>query len=164
MWLNFIYIMELAGFLDLLNENGMIERAKITEDSDGGFSNRLKVQKYVYLAKYFDLGFPYEYEMHLRGPYSRQLTREYYRLDSNLARSSSKPHALDFPKKDEYLALVKDKSESWLELATTILEKKDEYGRDRLLDYIEMIKDGYPRSVMEQVLSEIPGDLMQKKI
>lgn len=146
--------MELVAFLRFLDENKMIDMDRITDDNDEGFSNRLRVQKYVYLAKYFGYGFPYDYSMHLCGPYSKQLTRDYYRLDT-----LPRPQPLNFPRKGEFLELLKTKSEDWLEIASTIIEKKGEIKRENLLAHIKFIKPNHTMDFIERVYGEMPDRL-----
>ena len=45
------------------------------------FNFRLKVQKFVYIAKYFGWNHSYKYILYIRGPYSSALVDEYYSED-----------------------------------------------------------------------------------
>ena len=51
--------------------------AKIRND----FNFRLKVQKFVYISKYFGWNHSYKYILYIRGPYSSALADEYYNED-----------------------------------------------------------------------------------
>ena len=44
------------------------------------FEDRLRLQKIVYIAKYFDINLGYSYNQYIRGPYSPDLARDYYKL------------------------------------------------------------------------------------
>ncbi len=52
----------------------------ILGESEEHFNNRLKIQKYVYLVKYYGLDMNYDYNTYLHGPYSQQLAWDYYSL------------------------------------------------------------------------------------
>lgn len=47
------------------------------------FEDRLRLQKIVYIAKYFDIDLGYSYNQYIRGPYSPDLARDYYKLYEN---------------------------------------------------------------------------------
>ena len=49
-----------------------------TEKIRNDFDFRLKVQKFVYIAKYFGWKHSYKYSLYIRGPYSSTLADEYY--------------------------------------------------------------------------------------
>lgn len=113
--------MTLSQFVSYLNEHGMIDTAKLKDNSDEGFENRLKTQKYVYLARRFGLDLGYRHNIHLYGPYSPDLTKDYYRMDvANMP--SALPHALN---DSEFLSALRGKSSAWLEIAATIIYERD---------------------------------------
>ena len=58
----------------------MINFASVTDDTDEGMDTRLRIQKYVFAAQHLGLGTGYEYGEYRAGPYSPDLTQEYYRL------------------------------------------------------------------------------------
>ena len=69
-------------FLDSVKDSLLFEDIedfllKIKKD----FQFRHKVQKFVYIAKYFGWNHSYEYVFYLRGPYSNDLANEYYNVN-----------------------------------------------------------------------------------
>ena len=46
--------MALAVFASYLGHHNLIDIKRLRDESDDGFENRLKLQKYVYLAKRFE--------------------------------------------------------------------------------------------------------------
>ena len=149
--------MALNEFVDFLDKNNMIAKEHITDDSDEGFSNRLRIQKYVFLSRYFGLKFQYSYNMHLKGPYSKGLVRDYYNMDD----SNNNPNALNSLNRDKFLNLVREKSDGWLELAATILYKKGTIDDKLLLEYIAWIKCEFSNEEIEKVYSDLQGTILQ---
>lgn len=113
--------MTLAKFMSYLYDKKMIDATKLKDDTDDGFENRLKAQKYVYIAKYFGLDLGHRYDFHLHGPYSRGLTKDYFNLNLDNLPPPSIPSGL---KEREFLSVVNSKSVKWLEIAATILFAK----------------------------------------
>ena len=83
------------------------------------FNFRFKIQKFVFLAKYFGWDNEYKFALYPRGPYSSVLAEDYY---SNISNSMS----LDISnfKKDSFEEFIHGKSEYDLEAASTILYYK----------------------------------------
>ena len=153
--------MALNEFVDFLDQNNMITKERITDDSDEGFSNRLRIQKYVFLSKYFGLKLPYNYNMHLNGPYSKNLSHDYYRIDSSNNNSNNNSNVLNSLDRDEFLNLIQEKSDGWLELATTILHKKGIIDDDVLLDHVAWVKCDFSNEEIEKVYSDLQGTILQ---
>lgn len=59
----------LGSFIKFLESKGLVE-FDIVGDSDECFVNRVKLQKYVYIAQRFGLELPYKHSIYLYGPYS----------------------------------------------------------------------------------------------
>ena len=112
--------MTLEEFASYLSGQGMIDAARLKDDGDEGFENRLKVQKYVFLAKHFGLDLGYVYSIHLHGPYSRRLTSDYYKLDVMNTAASAAPPTL---RHKEFMSVLETKSADWLEIAATIIHE-----------------------------------------
>ena len=144
--------MALNEFVNFLNDENLIEIDCIEDDDDTGFSNRLKIQKYVFISKYFGSKFSYAFNMHLRGPYSKGLSRDYYRLD---ATSSDESNILNSFNKEDFLRLIKGKSDGWLELAATILHKKGTVGDDVLLDHVAWVKPDFTYKQIEKAHDDL---------
>jgi len=71
--------MKLQDFMCFLHENKLIDLDNLLRNNEIGCVNRLKLQKYVYLAQTClnnDSG--YEYNMYNNGPYSPELANYYY--------------------------------------------------------------------------------------
>ncbi len=143
--------MALSEFVNFLDQNNLIEKNKIKNDDDDGFSNRLRIQKYVYISKYFGLDLPYIFDMHLHGPYSKTLSSSYYHLqDSTL----SMDYTNSF-KENDFLNLLRDKSDDWLELAATLLHKKGTVEDEVLLEHVAWIKCDFTSEEIENVFSDL---------
>lgn len=114
--------MTLIEFASYLEHHNLIDIKRITDESDDGFENRLKLQKYVYLAKSFGLNLGYHYNIHLYGPYSRQLTKDYYNLNPVDTSSACPPRKLQH---EDFMSSIGDKEPKWLEIAATIIYEKN---------------------------------------
>ena len=88
-------------------------RNKIRND----FTFRLKVQKFVYISKYFGWNHSYKYILYIRGPYSSALADEYYN-DDILKYSPLKIDGFDLNSFNDF---VDGKSILYLESSSTIL-------------------------------------------
>ena len=111
--------MSLAGFISYLGTNGMIDPTKFNAGGDAGFENRLKAQKYVCIARAFDLDLGYKYSLRPHGPYSHRLAEDCQNL--NGAADGCPPSGL---RHDEFISVLKDKDTDWLEVAATIIHEK----------------------------------------
>lgn len=148
----------LASFVSFLEDSNLIDFSVIQDENDNGFVNRLRIQKYVYLAKYCGLDLGYSYTMYRYGPYSPDLTAAYYSLvDFNY-------QAKDLPvtfNAQEFVSLVSNKDENWLEIATTLLHQhKKVSDREALVRRVESIKCNYSTDYIRGVLT----DLAQKNL
>ena len=114
--------MALIEFASYLAHHNLIDIKRLRDENDDGFENRLKLQKYVYLAKSFGLDLGYYYNIHLHGPYSYQLTKDYYDLNPADARFTHTPRGLQH---EEFMSSVSDKRPEWLEIAATIIYEKN---------------------------------------
>lgn len=106
--------MRLANFLRALDE------ACILDFDKNRFNHRLKVQKYVFIAQKLGFATKYNYSLYIHGPYSSNLADDYYRINDF---KNTEPVELD----SRFVRLVKNKSEEWLELASTILMIRGRY-------------------------------------
>lgn len=149
--------MTLAKFTSYLSSQGMIDASKLHDDTDDGFDNRLKLQKYVYLARYFGLDLGYRYYMYLHGPYSSKLTKAYYTLDLASLPFTSPPSKLHA---SEFVSALKGKSSDWLEIGATILHEKqmdDNVPREML--YIS--KPDHTRDFIDSVYDDLDNLCLQ---
>jgi len=86
----------LSSFVKFLSEAGF--RFDLED-----FDSRLKLQKYVFLARKFGLDLGYKFSMYIRGPYSPDLAQDYYNLPE---RGADIPDSFD---RKGFLELVKGK-------------------------------------------------------
>jgi uncharacterized protein YwgA len=101
----------LTAFVNTLEKSGI---HKFNLDD---FISRLRLQKYVYLARFFGFDLGYVYNLYLRGPYSPGLAEDYYRLKEKGERADLLIPAINF---DKFAKLVRGKDHRWLEIASTI--------------------------------------------
>jgi len=85
------------------------------------FNNRLKLQKYVFLARKYGFNLRYSYNLYIHGPYSPQLADDYYALGE----SAIEPEKITLD--EGFTKLIKKKSEWWLELASTVVMVSERY-------------------------------------
>lgn len=85
----------------------------------GSFDHRLMLQKYVYIAGKFGWKHGYDYTLYIRGPYSRGLADDYYKL--NEANIHHLQKISDNFEEEKFTDLIKNRNISWLEAGTTIL-------------------------------------------
>ncbi len=126
-------IAKLAAFISFLKKELGCE-LKIHER----FEDRLKLQKYVYLADHYGLNSGYDFSMYIHGPYSPKLAEDYYKqLDVETALPP------EFRSQD-FIKLVAGKDADWLEIAATIVSIY-EYNQEK----------GVSRSDITKIVSEI---------
>jgi uncharacterized protein YwgA len=143
----------LRAFLDVLE-------AEIGWQFDlHNFDDRLRLQKFVFLASAFGFDHPYSYGMHLRGPYSPPLAQDYY---SDLTSIEPDEDAVRTFDSDRFVQLVENRDTRWLEVAATLrayvirLQAKGirEDIDERAIEKTMEEKDE-TRSFVEQVLDEM---------
>ncbi len=147
----------LAKFVGFLEDQSMIDTKAIQADSPDGFTNRLKLQKYVFLAKHcFGLDLGYEFNQYRYGPYSPRLADDYFELDKD---GISQNHHSSFPgafNKDHFLSTLRDKDETWLEVASTLVDTYKHYRtNDDLIGVVARIKPRYTRQQIEGVFTDL---------
>lgn len=147
-------------FICFLNDNEMINIHDILNDDENGVINRLKLQKYVYLAQTsLENDFGYEYSIYNNGPYSPELANYYYdnihpTKISNFNRSSDWAENKTFTEK--FLGLFKDKEPEWLEVATTLIDSsKYCESEQETLDKVYAIKSKYSMGYIDDVWAEL---------
>ncbi len=96
----------------------MLGNRNIHKFNPDDFISRLRLQKYVYLAKFFDIDLGYKYNLYLRGPYSPTLAEDYYKLSEERLAGAMFREMANF---DDFADLVRGKDHKWLEIATTII-------------------------------------------
>ena len=144
----------LEGFIGFLEDQGLVE-LDIVGNGDRQFVNRLKLQKYVFLAKNLGMSFHYQYTMYLYGPYSKDLAADYYALARRSGldgRCSAVPAGF---RKDVFLTSIRN-DPKWLEIAATIVDKNESIkGRTDLLNKVCLTKCGFPEEFINGVLNDL---------
>jgi uncharacterized protein YwgA len=128
------------------------------------FDHRIKLQKYVFIAKMlgWDISH-YSYNIYMRGPYSPDLTVDYYELANHQIQLENYEQLLPRFDTDKFTKTVEGKDIEWLEVATTLLSvyknNKHRIGREELiafaLERTKEIKANYGDSFITQVLSDL---------
>jgi hypothetical protein len=143
---------ELKAFIDFLKSN-------IGFDFNVNFFNdRLKVQKYVFLAKFLGWNHNYHYNLYIRGPYCSELADDYYNLD-NLELYKSPINSLD---QEKFVSLVYGKSIHWLEASSTMMslyhnyqyQFKGNYG-SKLIETTHNLKPNIPIETLKQAYADL---------
>jgi uncharacterized protein YwgA len=138
----------------------MINIRDILNDDENGIINRLKLQKYVYLAQTsLQNNFGYEYSIYNNGPYSPELANYYYEKihPSKISGDISNCNWGDDKNfTDRFLHLFKDKEPEWLEVATTLIDSS-KYCEDEqeTLDKVYAIKSKYSKMYIDEVWTEL---------
>ncbi len=143
----------LASFLEFLEGAELITLDNIPNEDDAGFDTRFRIQKYVYLAKFFELDLGYNHGMYRYGPYSRRLADDYYSLTAD---GEVLPNTFD---SIGFLNLIRDRDSGWLEIATTLLDQKPRFiNNNDLVNHTESIKCNYALEYIRDVLVDLRNE------
>ncbi|MCX6685616.1 MAG: hypothetical protein NTV10_03030 [Methanoregula sp.] len=153
---NMAELVELSSFINFLHKE--IE----FNFNLNSFDCRFRLQKFVFLAKFFGWHNDYSYGIYLRGPYSQDLAAHYYSFKKIDIRSVPTIELTTFDKK-AFLNLIRNKEDLWLEAAATIISMMDSYkvhykGDDlktKVLERVIDLKDEIPRSVINTVYQDL---------
>ena len=123
--------------------------------------DRLKLQKYVFIADHFGLNSGYDFSMYVRGPYSPELAEDYLRASEMASINQSEAYLPSEFNKDEFVEFVRNKDKEWFEMATTVLAIY-EYNKDRGISRNDIIKiatsiGSWSKDRVEIVLDELQG-------
>jgi len=109
-------IKKLVGFIKYL-ENANVYKFKIDT-----FEDRLKLQKLVYIARYYGIDLGYNFSEYLRGPYSPELADDYYMLSEKLKDFKDIAATIDGESVEKFVKFIKDNSVDKLEgIATGLM-------------------------------------------
>ena len=145
----------LEGFIRFLEDNDLIV-FDISGDDDSHFINRLKLQKYVFIAKYFGMPFHYKHGIYMYGPYSRRLAADYYSLASDGRRDIVSPmlNPAQFRESD-FLKVIRN-DPKWLEIAATLLDRYNETkDLNILVEEVGRVKFMFGREFIVDVLKDL---------
>ena len=152
--------MKLQDFMSFLHENKMIDSSKLLSEDDIGCINRLKLQKYVYLAQTcLGNNFGYEFNIYNNGPYSPDLANYYYeKIDFNRMSTDVKTGngIYDNNFADKFLALFKDKEPEWVVIASTLIDSTNYFEVEQeILNKVYAIKSDFNRSYIDEVWNDL---------
>ena len=147
---------KLASFIKYLEREGLVE-FDICGDGDRAFYNRFKIQQYVFLANRYGMGLQFEHNIYLYGPRSPSLSGDYYDLAENPDEYASASE--DLPpgfRQDEFMDLIRGKDNDWLEIASTLISKRESIpARQDLIENTEYTKIGFTIEYIEGILEEL---------
>lgn len=161
--------MKLHDFMCLLQENKLVDLHSLLLKNETGSINRLKLQKYVYLAQTcLNHNFGYEFSIYNNGPYSPELANHYYEeLDTNeiYADLITKNWKLDASFTERFLDLFKDKELDWLIVASTLIDNTNYFEDEQeILKKVYVIKSDYSKNYIDDVWTELKNkDMIQNE-
>jgi len=133
-----IYIMKFIGIKSISD----IKESQNPEEDDKSFELRMRIQKIMFFVvnSKADPDLNYSYPIYLRGPYSTELSKDYFSVSekeyNDIKNTDGKDilslHILDL------LQALKDKETIWLEIASVIKS---------LIDYNWNIEDAIERTI-----------------
>lgn len=139
---------------------GLLRR--IDNYSIGSFSERLILQKTIYLMQVFGLPLGYRFSWYFHGPYCPDLTRQLYEIREINERNEkrkfkSQDHEATFIRFIEFLG-DKKKDRNWLEAVASLhYLKRDQLDSDNeiIIDKFLKLKPKYSRRAAEQILHDL---------
>ena len=150
---------KLQDFIKFLHENKMINIHDLLKSDESGIINRLKLQKYVYLAQTsLKNNFGYEYNMYNNGPYSPELANYYYEKmgSGKFLNTGAHGRTIDNAFSARFMELFKDKDANWLEVAATLIDSTNYCDTEQeSLNKVYAIKSQYNSSFIDTTLDEL---------
>jgi uncharacterized protein YwgA len=159
--------MKLQDFMCFLHENKLVDLYKLLKKDEVGSVNRLKSQKYVYLAQTcLKKDFGYEFSIYNNGPYSPELANYYYEnmdIDriTNDIKEKNWNWDSDFTKR--FLTLFKEKELEWLIISSTLIDTTN-YLEDEqeILNKVYAMKSDYSKGYINDVWNELKDNGLVK--
>lgn len=115
---------------------------------------RIKIQKFVFIAKYFGWDNTYNYNMYHHGPYSPALSDDYHSLEV----FENTPLQIQNFNLDSFKRFVTNKSTDYLEAASTILYYK-EFNHyltiNDAINELNRIKPHIPSNIVETAYNDV---------
>lgn len=148
---------DLAYFLNSIKETLPFEDEKdFGKKINGDKEFRIRIQKLVFLSKFFGWENNYHFNFHLRGPYSIELSKVYRNLNESLKNASMNPDL----RIDSFKEFINGQTNSFLEATSTILyyanklrlKSVDETKIIRILSYL---KPDIPKKIIKEVYKRI---------
>jgi uncharacterized protein YwgA len=152
--------MKLKDFMCYLHDNKLIDLHSILKKDEMGCINRLKLQKYVYLAQTcLNNNFGYEYSVYNNGPYSPELANYYYEtMDINRINADIRNRNWNYDNSftERFLDLFKDKELEWLVIASTLIDSTNYFEDEQeILNKVYAIKSDYSKNYIDDVWNEL---------
>ncbi len=134
--------------LPFKDENDLAK--KIREDKEF----RIKVQKLVYLSKFFGWNNSYHFNLHERGPYSVELAHDYQNLTGSIQSTSLSLQT------DSFKDFIKNQTNEFLEATSTILYylikiKPSNLDKNKVIEILSYIKPHLSKNVVENSFKRI---------
>ncbi len=108
-------LVELKAFLQFLRAN-----CSFAFDVNR-FDHRIRLQKYVFIARFLGWDNEYIYNLYVRGPYSPDLAKDYYSLgDISVSLGDYREYLTDFDM-GKFVQIISGKKIAWLEVGATML-------------------------------------------
>ncbi len=105
----------------ILYRLGLSEKAIKGED-DASFSNRIRAQKAAFLLKALGAPIGYDFSMYIHGPYSPDLSDDYYSMTDEEIKRLAEEAAPEMSRFKEAIKMIKKADLETLELAATLLD------------------------------------------
>jgi len=134
---------KLSELMEIINikpdelTDSIIKDGNDSYDINYNFDKRLRLQKMVYLIQHETKEFNYNFSLYLRGPYSRELAKEYYNPTNEYTESEE---ALG-SRSRELAAKLSEKDNLWLEIASTIVMFSDSYDIRKAVERTKEFKE-----------------------
>ena len=155
----------LVYFLNSMkDELGFEDSEDFKNKVESNLNFKIRIQKFVFLAKYYGWNNSYSYNLYRHGPYSPVLTDDYYSNDL-FEYTPFEIHDLDFNSLKNF---IMDKSIDYLESATTILLYKQFLGNislDTAIEKLGEIKSHIPSEIVRKSYHDVKDfELTQKPV
>lgn len=156
----------LESFMAYLENNGLVRFDMRNGDDDHFDTSTNRLQQYAFLARRFGLDMDYEFDTYFSGPASTTMMGDYNRYSESHAenpdgRMATTQIAVRLPesfRSVEFLALVGGKSDGWLRIATTLIDRNATFSnRKDLIENVEWTTNGFSIEYIAGVLDDLLG-------
>ena len=140
--LKLISILKLMGIKSISEVKEIDNTKNVEYGKNKPFELRLRIQKVVFFISHgkLDKDLNYSYPIYIRGPYSEDLSKDYFSI-SEEEFNNAKKVALE-PKVKRLIKYLNKKDNLWLEIASTLYTLIDfgDYEEDEAMDRIMELK------------------------
>ena len=141
----------LLYFLNTQKDNlGFVDELDFIDKIRNSFDFRFKVQKYVFISKYFGWNHHYNYNLYINGPYSTALANDYYAHDI-FKNDPLKITAFDLNSFNEFIF---EKNNFYLEATSTILFEELS-SLDEAVDRLNELKPYITKDIVKKSFEDI---------